>query len=154
MTEYERCVASFKENLPAKSVRYDCPRFLWIQAPMHDNFQNNPECFKFNKALEETVKLHSNMYTLMLKKVWDPKDKDLFLESQQFSAVGFRYYWEAVDKTIRYFHSVVLRKTEKWAKSQNNVSKYDQNNFRRQNPQLNHMHTSVERVYKKLPPPP
>ena len=33
MTEFERCVASFKENLPARCIKnVGYPNFLWIQA--------------------------------------------------------------------------------------------------------------------------
>ena len=104
MTEYDRCVASFKENLPAKNVKVPgYPYFLWIQLPLHEYFENNTAREHFNRCLDELVKLHSNVYTLALKKVWDPKDENLYLKTQRFTSEGLRAYWEAVDKTIRYF---------------------------------------------------
>ena len=54
-----------------------------------------------------------NCFTLELKKVWDPKDLSLYLSSQRFTTDGYSAYWEAVDKTIRYFDSVILKKNEK-----------------------------------------
>ena len=99
MTEFERAEATFKENLPAKCIKQDYPYFLWIQSPMHKNFLNCSHRYKFNKSLEEVSKLHQNIFTLALKKVWCEQDDNLYLDSQHFSAAGYRAYWEAVDKT-------------------------------------------------------
>ena len=112
MTEYDRCVAAFKENLPAcciKSPGY--PSFLWIQPPRHKNFKDNSQRYKFNRCLEDVVDLHPNMFTLALKKGWDSEDTTLFVD--RFTSSGLKSYWEAVDKTIRYFDSVVLKKNDK-----------------------------------------
>ena len=98
MAEYNRCVATFKENLPAKCVRHDgFSSFLWIQPPIHDNFTNIPSQFRFCRALKDVVKLHVNAFTL--KKVWDAKDCSLVVESMnahKLTSVGYRSYWEAV----------------------------------------------------------
>ena len=127
MTEYDRCVATFKENLPAKCIKYNgYPSFLWIQAPMHENFTNNENRHRFNKALEDVVKMHTNSHTLELKKVWDPKDKGLYLDSQRFSVDGYKAYWEAIDKTVRYFDSIVLKRNEKKKVQKNGSKKFDQ----------------------------
>ena len=111
MTEFERNVASFKEFLPAKCVHHNFPQFLWIQAPLHQNFRNNNLRHKFNKSLEEVCKLYANTISLMLKKVWDPQNLNLYNgDTQCFSVQGYTDYWEAVDRTIRYFDLVVLKK--------------------------------------------
>ena len=71
---------------------------------MHDEFNNKEFSlrYKFNKSLEEVAKLHNNVYTLALKKVWDPKDINLFsAEYNRYTNEGYRSYWEAVDKTVR-----------------------------------------------------
>ena len=141
MTEYERCVASFKENLPAKSVRSPgFPSFLWIQLPRHINFKNNSQRFKFNRCLEEQVKLHSDTYTLALKKVWDYDDTNLYTD--RFTMSGLRSYWEAVDKTICYFNSVVLKKSDKRkaqqpSKGVGQGANYQKDKFRWKNPNIN-----------------
>ena len=175
MTDYERSIASFKESLPAKCLKQDYPNLLWIQAPIHDGFYNNPERHKFNRALDEVVKLHSNVYTLILKKVWDPKDPNLYVEeAHRFTAAGYQGYWEAVNKTIRYFDSVVLKnkgKKQKFATSSgesklksythqkggNNqkcrfdYKKCNHDRFRWQNPDYNPDVSPV--LYRKLPRP-
>ena len=98
MTEHERSVAAFCEYLPAKCLCKDYPQILWIEVPLHDIFKDNSQHSKFNKCLQETAKLHNNVSTLMFKKVWDPKDSQLFLhDARHFSAQGLWSYWEAID---------------------------------------------------------
>ena len=114
MTEHERNIASFKENLTIKSRRDNYPHIVWILAPMHDNFSNNAERYKFNRAVEDMCQFHSNVSCLELKKVWNPKDDGLFCkEFNRYTATGLKSYWEAVDRTIRYCDTVVLKKREK-----------------------------------------
>ena len=37
-----------------------------------------------------------------------------FLKDQQrFTSAGYRTYWEAIDRTVRYFDSIVLKKQER-----------------------------------------
>ena len=73
LTEHKRCIASYKDYLPAKSLRPTYPRILWIQAPEHECFTNNRLRYKFNRCLEELVKYHSNVFTLELKKSVEPQ---------------------------------------------------------------------------------
>ena len=111
MTQHYRAILSFKEYLPAKAIQKDHPQILWIQLPLHNNFEDNKHREKFNKSLKVVSRLHSNVATLMLKKVWDPHDIDLFwIVSQHFTASGYHSYSEAIDHTVRYFDSVVLPK--------------------------------------------
>ena len=162
MTEHERCIASYKEYLSAKSVKPYYPHILWIEAPMHDNFANNSQCYKFNKALQETAKLHHNVSTLMLKKVWDSKNMNLYLKDcQRFTSDGYYAYWEAVDRTVRYCDSVMLKKlAEKRIPKKKSLSQkgcFDQkdqkNRFRWKNPLLN-VDVSPPMSFKRLPSPP
>ena len=111
MIEHECAITAYKDDLPAKCLKSDWPQLLWIQVPSHHLFSNNNLHYKFNKALEEVAKLHSNMTTLMLKKVWDESNPDLYIPDHScFSASGYTAYWEAVDRTVRYFDSVLLKK--------------------------------------------
>ena len=154
MTEYERGVATFKENLPAKCFRnVGYPYFLWIELPYHKNFKANDKRFKFNRSIEEIAHLHSNVFTLELKKVRNPDDENLY--SERFTNEGYLAYWEAVDKTIRYFDSVILKKNEKKIAKSSDRKNMDgqKDRFRWQNPYLN-KDPSGDFGYKKLPPPP
>ena len=151
MTEYDRAVATFKESLPAKCVCTEgFPSFLSIKPPSHDKFINNSLHYKSNKALDEAVPLHPNMYTLELKKVWDSKDLNLYHEAQHFTVSGFKAYWEADDKTTRYLDSVILKKND-WKVSQKMHKRtgfIKNEQFRWQNPRLNQLNVPGHREYK------
>ena len=140
-----------------------------IAAPLHDNFRNNSLRYKFNKSLEECCRLHANTSTLFLKQVWDPKNSCLFLgQSQRFTAEGYRCYWEAVDRTVRYFNSVVLKKQLDLKKSKKAFNNYimprsatsdqkghrdQKDRFRWQNPMYNRNHELEDWEFHCLPPP-
>ena len=161
MTEFDRSIASFRENLPAKCIRNQgYPYFLWIHAPLHDNFTNNSARFLFNKALDDMVKVHSSTYSLELKKIWDRSGENLYLKSGRFSVSGYKSYWEAVDKTVRYFDSVMIKKFEKKQFINSQKGQFSQKGqyvqkgqFRWKNPQLNSRFED-DMKFRKLPPPP
>ena len=176
MTEHECAIAAYKEHLPAKCLKPDQTQILWIHAPLHDNFSDwdNSLRVRFNKCLDEVSKLHTNVTALPFKKVWNPQDDDLFLQySYRFTASGLKAYWEAIDRTVRYFDSIVLKKQFK--KKQGNghanfnqqrihsvgsqkgfIGQKDQKSlserFRWQNPDYNRSFKSPV-VFKKLPMP-
>ena len=163
MTQHERDIASFKENIPAKARKANYPHILWIMLPMHTNFLNNDERFKFNRSLEDISKFHSGVTCLELKKVWDPKDGGLYSKGR-YTSDGFKAYWDAVDRTIRYCDSVMLKKREKFAKKQSwngqpeakqeaNDQKDQANRFHWRNPNIK---DDVRRFknYRRLPSPP
>ena len=153
MSEHERAIAACKEYLPAKCLHANYPQILWIQAPNHDYFGNNQERDKFNRALEEVVKIHPNVTTLMLKKVWNPKDSNLFLEhSSRFTTTGYFHYWEAIDRTVRYFDSVMLKKHEKVKSTKNSTCQKDR--FKWKNPKFNRDDCDDKPIFKPLPAPP
>ena len=158
MTAHECAISTFKEFLPAKSLKKDYPHILWIQPPEHKNFDNNSLRYKFNRCLDDAAKMHHNVTTLMMKKGWDPAEDDLFLADQQrFSTRGLNLYWEGVDRTTRYFDSLLLKKQFK-AKSRKTEgqirSKTDKkDHFHWQNPTLN-VDRDAPRVFRQLPSPP
>ena len=149
-----RAVATFKETLAVKSLKSAYPSILWIQPPSHDGFVNNSERYKFNKCLQEAVKFHEDVYTLELKKSWEPNNGNLYLAvCQHFTCDGYCTYWEAVDKTIRYFDSIMLKK-EKSKSMSKSFQKGDLNDhFRWQNPRFKPVGLFTNRLSKKLPTP-
>ena len=111
MREYDRIIAAHQEKLPSKAKKAHYPFFVWITAPTHDNFDNNLDRVKFNKALQEVGNLYPNVAVLELKKIWDPQDTTLFIkESNRFTATGIQTYWEAVDRTVKYADTTVVKK--------------------------------------------
>ena len=157
MTEFDRNIATFKENLPAKCIKGSYPQILWVQAPLHDSFLDNSLRFKFNKCLEELSRLHSNCHTLFLKRVWDPQNLNL-VQLQggtiRYTAEGYSTYWEAVDCTVHYFDSVLLKKQDKFGKKLKNGDPVQKDRFRWQNPAYNKDLPEDFRGFRSLPPPP
>ena len=149
MTEHERGISSFKESLPAKSKKPEYPHILWILAPCHERFKDNDERLKFNMAVERMCLFHTNVSCLELKKVWDAKDLSLF-DKGRFTAEGYKKYWEAVDRTVRYRDSVKLKKNsskkQKFQACQND-------RFKWKNPKISE---DVKKygAMRKLPSPP
>ena len=91
---------------------------MWIKAPHHKNFANNLHRMKFNKALESMAKLHDNMFVLELVNEWDQYDTSLYItESRRYTATGLSTYWRAVDKTVKYADTILLKKIKQ--KSEN-----------------------------------
>ena len=109
-------VTGLSERILTEKIekRIGQPQVVWIELPYHDNFNNNclRECF--NKALNDTAKLHEGVAVFQLKKVWDPVDTNLYLrDADRFTALGLRSYWEAVDKTVRFCDTTIMRRIAK-----------------------------------------
>ena len=113
MSQYDRLICTQKEFLPLKAKKIDEPYFLWIQLPLHDRIHSkeNRLRIQFNKALASVVTLHDNTFALDLKKGWDLADKSLYnRDERHFTAHGIGQYWLAVDKTVKYFETLLLKK--------------------------------------------
>ena len=103
------------------------------------------------KQLRKCIQTSS---TLPLKKVWDAKDNNLFLkDSQCFTTDGYLAYWEAIDRTVRYFDSIFLKKCMKTKLAVDQKGQKDQKDrFRWQNPKFNI--DGKMQTFRALPKPP
>ena len=111
VTEFGRLVELQKEYLPSKAKKPGYPTFICIAAPSHKNFRDNPITEMFNDALEAASLHHDNVSILALKKIWDPDNDSLFLHREQrFTSDGYRFYWEAINKTVRYADTIQFKK--------------------------------------------
>ena len=119
MREHNRIIESYKEYLPLKAKKYSYTQLHWIQAPTHDNFNNNLMQQKFNYALSTQAQNHEHTWALQLKKVWDPHNHSLFKkEDNEYTVEGIKTYWEAVDKMLKYADTILLKKPNKPKASQ------------------------------------
>ena len=85
-----------------------------MEPPLHRGFRNNDGRKKFISALKTASKLHENVSTLALVKVWNPDDHSLYLEHEaRYTVDGLRFYWEAVDKAVRYADTILYKKISK-----------------------------------------
>ena len=129
MNEREKIISSHKDYIPDKSKREGYPLFVWIEAPLHNNFWNNADRIKFNKCVERQTSFHDSTIALQLKKAWDPSDNNLYVaESRRFSNEGYARYWEAIDKTVKFCDTILLKKP---TLEKNKLKKNEQqNNFK------------------------
>ena len=111
MTQHDRLLATQKEYLPLKAKSTIFPKVVWILPPLHTNFNNNTQRSKFGKEVEKMAVYHENVYALALKKIWDEHDTKLFVkETDRFTSDGYKRYWEAVDKTVKYADTILFKK--------------------------------------------
>ena len=126
-----KMILGLKEKLPNKSKRDVFPTILWAQLPLHVNFPDtwNMQRRVFNKCLENTVQLFSDMATLKLLKVWDSEDRALFNE-RKFTATGLEAYWSSVDSAFRHWDTFIfvkakVRSSRRAGNDENVVNSYD-----------------------------
>ena len=111
MNEYERTLLAYKEKLHSKLKKVYYPYFIWIEAPLHSEFDNNRDREIFNAALKEVSLLHEDVAVLELKKIWTYDNRNLYLaNSDRFTVQGLHTYWEAVDRTVKYADTTILKK--------------------------------------------
>ena len=118
MREHNRIVMTHKEFLPDKAKRRNYPQFIWIEAPLHQNFNSvdNDLRERFNTCLRTISKSHKNTSVLELKKVWDKSNPNLYLNEtihSRFTAEGLKTYWLAVDCTLKFCNLIIMKRVAK-----------------------------------------
>ena len=114
LCQIDRLIMTQKDFLPTKCKRPGEPTVVFIQPPIHDKFKNNGMRIAFNNALSKEVTYHDNVYALEMKKMWDPSDSSLYNRTDcKYTAKGYSSYWDAVDKTVRFADTLLLKKEER-----------------------------------------
>ena len=116
MKEHNRIIAAMKDILPKKAKQDTYPHIIWIEPPMHKDMSVKMVKLheKFGSVLQEVAKYKDGVSVLALKKLWDPEDTNLFVKhSQRFTASGYKKYWDAVDRTVRFCDTTILRRLAK-----------------------------------------
>ena len=134
LNEFRRIIRSFKEIFPEKAVRDDRPQFIIIQPTQHQNYRNGDERKAFGDAVAAIAPLFPNTTSLMLKQLWDPRNKTYYsTESKKFTAQGIKALWMAVDRTLLYGHKAITAKLNKAIalNYQSNLRQYGNQQFRR-----------------------
>ena len=111
MTQMDRLITTQKERLPVKAKRPNEPTIIWISPPTHKNFKDNELREQFQNVLEQCCSHHNNTYTVKLIKDWSDDDELLFNRTdKKFTAAGYKTYWNAVDKAVKYVDTLLLKK--------------------------------------------
>ena len=81
---------------------------VWLEAPLHSNFNNNELRKIFNACLHDVVKFHENAFVQGFKKIWD-RDNDNFYVKDfgRFTNAGFNAYWAAADCTMKFMDTIL-----------------------------------------------
>ena len=54
------------------------------------------------------TKLHPHNRALELKQIWDAEDTNLYIaEVARYTAAGLNSYWKAIDRTIKFYDSIL-----------------------------------------------
>ena len=61
MVEFDRLITTHKERLSQESKKAGYPCFIWVEAPQHENFNNNNLRHIFNDGLAIAGNLHENV---------------------------------------------------------------------------------------------
>ena len=113
MTEFRKIISTQKERLPKKAKRFFYPQFVWIQAPLNCQYDNNRERKIFNECLSHAAKFQEDVSVLELKKIWDRENTRLFVgEAQRYTSEGLSTYWAAIDCTVRFMDTILFQKIE------------------------------------------
>ena len=123
--EIAKLIQIRKDQLPRKAVKEGYPQIYWMEAPQHVNFSNNMIRRKFNSVVQNVAMRYANMRIARMKKIWDPEEKYLFMNSR-FSADGLMKYWESIDNAIEFNENL---KKAKWHQQSGSFS---QKGFRKQ----------------------
>ena len=111
MSDVDKLVKQQKEFLPKRAVKFGYPSIIWIEAPLHDNFSNNDDRIKFNRALNEAAQFHDDTFVLMLKKIWNPNDSSFYAaEYKRYTNEGYNTYWATIDATLKFADTILLKK--------------------------------------------
>ena len=129
MLQHNRYIEIQKEYLPSKSQCDQFPIIIWIEAPINNSFPNNEKRIKFNKSLNHIAKFHENVHVLQLKKIWDPQDSNYYVfENRRFTVFGLGKYWEAVNATIKFADTILIKKVQRKAARAKAAEEFDGSN--------------------------
>ena len=111
MTDTRKLIQRQKEYLEKKSKREMFPQVVWIEAPYHQNYQNNDLRQIYNEVLNKVAQFNEDVTVLQLKKIWDHENGRLFLaDSSRYTAQGYATYWAAIDCTLRFMDTILIDK--------------------------------------------
>ena len=105
MTNVHRYLETRREQLPTKALKKNYPKVLWVQLPTHKTFKNNEKRGKFNSALLAMAKLHSEMHTIRMLKIWDAEDPNLRV-GRRYTAEGILKFWSSIDSAVEHWESI------------------------------------------------
>ena len=109
--EHVKIIDYYKKYATAKQLknRRYWPFYLWIYASVHSRYEDYSKRIRFNKALEDTSKVHARMSVLKPVQQWDSEDSSLVSNiDKQLTGNGWTALWNAIDCAISYFDTRII----------------------------------------------
>ena len=91
-----------KDQIAKNAYRDQEPHFIWMGAPIHQDFNDNSLRVKFNTCMESIIKQFKNMSFLMPRKGWEI-DNHKIVKNESFTVDGSKMYWKAVECAIKFW---------------------------------------------------
>ena len=110
MTNFKSMVTDIQRNYPLKAVKFSYPHFLWVEPTLHVNHQNDGLRAKFIKSLHIVSKMHDNTVAIPVQLPWNNTDQEMFKwNTQKLTAKGRGALWSALDHTVRFADTKLMR---------------------------------------------
>ena len=110
MTAFSKATKKVNDALPLRSTKFCYPHFLWMEPTLHTNHQNITLRTKFIRSLHVVAQMHDEMISLPVRHPWNQNDTNLYNWLQQsLSANGYATLWKALDATINFVDTKLMR---------------------------------------------
>ena len=96
-------------NIPFKANKYNWPYILWVEPTLHRRYRNNSLRIKFIRSLHIASINQDRMVVLPLKQNWDENEFNYISANGSLSQIGLEKFCLAIDSTIRYADTKVMR---------------------------------------------
>ena len=97
-------------DLPLKANRYNRPHILWVEPTLHQNYPGPEKALrtKFIRSLHTAALNHNRMVVLPIKQNW-PTYEAMITTNGSLNIYGYKMYAKAIDSTIRYADTKLMR---------------------------------------------
>ena len=109
--EHVKIIDYYKKYTTPKQMknRRFWPFYLWISASLHTRYEDYSKRVRFNRALDDTSKVHPRMTVLKPSQQWDSADSSLVsMIDRCLTGNGWAAFWNAVDCAVSYFDTKVI----------------------------------------------
>ena len=154
--EHVKIIDFFKKYCTGKQLknRRYWPFYLWIAASIHSRYEDYSKRIRFNRALDDTSKIHPRMTVLKPVQQWDSEDASLVSNIDRLlTGNGWNAFWTAVDCAVSYFDSKVIPNIIE-NKTRNQFHYRSNSNSNRRSSEAHPHRRSSEHHQRKLPTPP
>ena len=115
MNEFRKMLMTHNDNLPKKGRRNT--HVLWIIPTDHAEYRSKNRLKRqlFGSCMVRQAKMQSRMRALQLKQIWDENNRDFYIkEARRYTADGLVAFWQAIDRTVRFYDFIVSKNEEKF----------------------------------------